>query len=171
MPRRAKQYWLIKSEPDAFSYDDLERAKKKTTPWDGVRNYRARNFMRDDMRVGDGILYYHSNAKPPGVVGVAEVASASYPDATQFDPADSHFDPKSKKEDPRWCLVDVRAVRKLPRFVSLPDLKAEPRLVEMGVVQRGNRLSIQPVNATEWSVVLELGGASARASRSRSKRS
>ncbi len=119
MPRSARRYWLLKSEPNTFSYDDLERAKKKTTPWDGVRNYRARNFMRDEMRVGDGILYYHSNADPPGVAGVAEVASESYPDATQFDPADSHFDPGSKQEDPRWWLIDVRAVKKLPRFVSM----------------------------------------------------
>ena len=159
MPRRAKRYWLMKSEPDVFSYDDLEKAKNQTTHWDGVRNYRARNFMRDEMAVGDGVLYYHSNADPPGVAGIAEVASASYPDATQFDPKDSHFDPKSKEEDPRWWLVDIRAVQALPKFVSLADLKAEPRLEAMGVVQRGNRLSVQPVEADEWKVVLELGGA------------
>ena len=170
MPRRPRRYWLLKSEPNTFSYDDLERAKKKTTPWDGVRNYRARNFMRDEMRVGDGILYYHSNADPPGVAGVAEVASESYPDATQFDPADAHFDKSSKKEDPRWWLIDVRAVKKLPRFVSLAELKDEPRLEQMGVVQRGNRLSVQPVEAAEWKVVLALGGASKGASRGRKKR-
>jgi predicted RNA-binding protein with PUA-like domain len=159
MPRRTRRYWLMKSEPDVFSYDDLERAKDRTTPWDGVRNYRARNFMRDEMAVGDGVLYYHSNADPPGVAGIAEVASEAYPDPTQFDLADGHFDPKSKESDPRWFLVDVQAVRKLPRFVSLADLKADPRLAEMGVVQRGNRLSVQPVEADEWRVVLELGGA------------
>ncbi len=160
MPRRPVQYWLMKCEPDVFSYEHLERAPKKTTMWDGVRNYRARNFMRDQMAVGDGVLYYHSNADPPGVAGIAEVASEPYPDPTQFDPKDSHFDPKSSPEEPRWWLVDVRAVQKLERFVSLAELKEHPELSEMGVCQRGNRLSVQPVEAAEWRVVRRLGGLS-----------
>lgn len=154
-----KRYWLMKSEPDVFSFDDLQKAPKQTTLWDGVRNYRARNFMRDEMKVGDGILYYHSNADPPGVAGLAEVASAAYPDPTQFDPEDSHFDPKSDPENPRWWLVDVRAVKPLKRFVSLAELKAHPELsATMGVCQRGNRLSVQPVEAEEWRLVKRLGG-------------
>jgi predicted RNA-binding protein with PUA-like domain len=148
----------MKSEPDVFSFDDLWKAKGKRTPWDGVRNYRARNFMRDQMRVGDGVLYYHSNAEPPGVAGVAEVASEPYPDPTQFDPRSKYFDPKSTPEAPRWQLVDVKAVKKLPRFVSLQELKESPELATMGVVQRGNRLSVQPVTAAEWREVLRMGG-------------
>ena len=156
MPRRAKQYWLMKSEPDVFSYDDLERAKDRTTLWDGIRNYQARNFMRDEMRVGDGVLYYHSNAHPPGVAGLAEIASEPYPDPTQFDPRSKYHDPKSDPDDPRWVLVDVRAVRPLERFVTLAELKAEPGLADMGVVQKGSRLSIQPVTAAEWKLVQKL---------------
>lgn len=148
----------MKSEPEVFSFDDLLAAKGRRTPWDGVRNYKARNYLRDEMAVGDGVLFYHSNASPPGVAGVAEVASESYPDPTQFDPEDDHHDPGSDPDDPRWFLVDVRAVAKGERFVSLPDLRAEPRLASMGVLQRGNRLSVQPVGAAEWGVVLELLG-------------
>jgi predicted RNA-binding protein with PUA-like domain len=153
-----KQYWLMKSEPDVFSFDDLRKAKKRTTFWDGVRNYTARNFMRNDMRVGDGVLYYHSNAKPPGVAGIAEVASEAYADPTQFDPEDAHFDPKSSRDDPRWSGVDVRAVEKLRSFVSLEDLRAEPRLADMAVLRRGNRLSVTPVTASEWKVIRGLAG-------------
>ena len=153
-----RNYWLMKSEPDVFSFDDLWRAKKRTTPWDGVRNYQARNMMRDGMKIGDGVLYYHSNCKPPGVAGLAEVASAAYPDPTQFDPEDPHFDPKSREEDPRWLLVDVRAVERLKVHVSLDMLRGEPRLSEMVVLRRGNRLSITPVTAKEWKVVRALGG-------------
>lgn len=148
----------MKSEPDVFSFDDLLASKKKTTLWDGVRNYQARNFMRDQMQVGDGVLFYHSNAKPPGVAGLAEVASESYPDPTQFDPKDSHFDPKSNPDDPRWVVVDVKAVQALPRFVTLEELKADSKLTEMVVVQRGSRLSIQPVTPSEWARVKKLGG-------------
>ena len=148
----------MKSEPDVFSFDDLRKAKGKRTLWDGVRNYRARNFMRDDMRVGDRVLYYHSNADPPGVAGVAEVAREAYPDPTQFDPDSKYFDPKSSPDAPRWVVVDVKAVKALPRFVSLADLKANPKLASMGVVQRGNRLSIQPVTDAEWREVLRMGG-------------
>ena len=148
----------MKSEPDVFSFDDLWKAKGRRTHWDGVRNYQARNLMRDEMSIGDGVLYYHSNASPPGVAGVAEVCSEAYPDHTQFDPADGHYDPKSKQEDPRWWMVDVKAVRKLKRFVSLDELKAAPRLKEMMVCQRGSRLSVQPVSAAHWRAVLKLGG-------------
>jgi predicted RNA-binding protein with PUA-like domain len=157
MPR-GKRYWLMKSEPDVFSFDDLWRARKRTTPWDGVRNYQARNFMRDEMRVGDGVLYYHSNCDPPGVAGLAEVASEAYPDPTQFDPEDPHFDPKSSRDDPRWLLVDVRAVEELPRFVDLETLRARKALADMVVLRRGNRLSITPVTAAEWRAVRSLGG-------------
>lgn len=155
---RTPRYWLMKSEPEVFSFDDLWKARKRTTPWDGVRNYRARNFMRDEMSVGDGVLYYHSNAKPPGIAGIAEVASEAYPDPTQFDPADSHHDPKSDPEDPRWLLVDVRAVAKIPSFVALDALKENPKLASMGVIQRGNRLSVQPVTAAEWREVRRMAG-------------
>ncbi len=153
-----KRYWLIKSEPDVFSFDDLWKAKKRTTLWDGVRNYQARNFLRDEMQVGDGILYYHSNCDPPGVAGIAEVASASYVDPTQFDPGDAHFDPKSKPENPRWFVVDVRAVERLPQFVSLDALRGRASLAGMRTLQRGNRLSVTPVTAAEWRAVRSLGG-------------
>ena len=158
MPTRSRRYWLMKSEPSTYSFDDLWREKGHTTPWDGVRNYQARNFMRDEMSVGDGVLFYHSSTSPPGVAGVAEIASEAYPDPTQFDPADSHHDPKSSPEDPRWILVDVKGVAVLPRFVGLAEIKDCPGLSEMGVAQRGSRLSIQPVTAGEWKLVLALGG-------------
>jgi predicted RNA-binding protein with PUA-like domain len=148
----------MKSEPDVFSFDDLWKAKGRRTHWDGVRNYQARNFMRDEMRVGDGVLYYHSNAKPPGVAGIAEVASEAYPDPTQFDPADAHFDPGSSLDDPRWWLVDVVAVTRFDELVSLDALKAEPALSQMAVTQRGSRLSVQPVTAAEWRFVLRMAG-------------
>jgi predicted RNA-binding protein with PUA-like domain len=156
MPKQ--RYWLMKSEPDVYGFDDLLAESKGRTPWDGIRNYQARNFMRDDMRVGDGVLFYHSNADPPGVAGIAEVASEAYPDPTQFDPDSKYFDPKSSEEDPRWLLVDVAPVEVLPRFVSLADLKGEGRLAQMLVVQRGQRLSVQPVTPSEWRLVRKMGG-------------
>ena len=152
----ARKYWLMKSEPDVFSFDDLWKAKDRTTPWDGVRNYRARNFMRDEMSVGDGVLYYHSNANPPGIAGLARVASEAYPDPTQFDPADAHHDPKSDPDDPRWWLVDVQAVEPLPRFLGLPELRESPSVATLGVLKRGNRLSVQPVSAAEWKAIQAL---------------
>lgn len=152
-------HWLLRSEPHVFSFDDLWSAKKRTTAWDGVRNYQARNFMRDSMRPGDPVLYYHSSCDVPGVVGLAEVASEPYPDPTQFDESSKYHDAGSDPKEPRWMLVDVRAARRLPRVVTLADLKGERRLSKMAVVQKGSRLSVQPVTAAQWRVVLELAGA------------
>jgi predicted RNA-binding protein with PUA-like domain len=162
-------YWLIKSEPGEFSFDDLWKAQGKRTAWDGVRNYQARNFMRDGMAVGDGVLFYHSNADPMGVVGLAEVASAAYPDPTQFERGHVHADPGSDPQAPRWLMVDVRATARLPKPVSLADLKAEPGLAAMAVLQRGNRLSVTPVTASEWALVLRLGGVGEKAPSRRRK--
>jgi predicted RNA-binding protein with PUA-like domain len=137
MPER--RYWLLKSEPDVFSFDDLLAAPGRTAGWDGVRNYQARNFMRDDMRVGDGVLFYHSNAEAPGVAGVAEVARAAYPDATAFDPSHAGYDPEESADAPAWLQVDVRAVAAFPRFVPLAAMRTEAALAEMLVLRRGNR--------------------------------
>ena len=158
MSSSKRRYWLAKTEPTSFSWDDLWSSKGQRTSWDGVRNYQARNFIRDEIEKGDLVLLYHSNAKPAGVVGVAEVVRESYVDHTQFDPKDHHFDPKSSPEDPRWLMFDIKALKKLPEFVSLAALKENPRLSEMLVVQRGQRLSIQPVTAVEWKEVLRMGG-------------
>ena len=147
-------YWLMKSEPDAFSIDDLARVG--TEPWSGVRNYQARNFMRDGMQPGDGVLFYHSSCAEPGVVGVAEVASAAYPDPTQFQRKSDYFDPKSTPENPRWMLVDVAFKRKLKRTITLTELKQQPRLDGFALLQRGNRLSVLPVSKAEWTCVLAL---------------
>lgn len=158
MPKPPRRYWLFKSEPSAFSYDDLARSPKSTTAWEGVRNYQARNLLRDEVGVGDRVLFYHSSAEPTGVAGIAEVVRAAYPDPTQFDPKDDHFDAKAKREDPPWLAVDVRALESAPRFVALEELKRDRRLSGMLVVKRGSRLSIQPVTAEEWRTVLALGG-------------
>lgn len=149
------QHWLMKIEPDECSIDDLARLPGQTVPWTGVRNYQARNFMRDAMRVGDGVLYYHSSCAEPGVAGLAEVASTAYPDATQFDPASPYFDPAAKPEAPRWVHVDVRFVRKT-RLLPLARLRATPALAGMALLQRGSRLSITPVTPEEWRTVLAL---------------
>lgn len=146
-------YWLMKSEPEEASIDDLVR--KKRLPWFGVRNYQARNFMRDDMRVGDGVLFYHSSCPQPGIAGLAEVACAAYPDATQFDHKSPYFDPKSTREAPRWVHVDVAIVRKTA-LLPLTQMRAEPSLATMRVLERGSRLSITPVTAAEWKAVLRL---------------
>jgi|SRR5690625_301327 len=149
-------YWLMKSEPNEFSIDDLKALPNQTEPWDGVRNYQARNMMRDQMQVGDQVFFYHSNTKVPGIVGIAEVASASYPDPTQFDPEDAHYDPKSDPEKPRWYLVDVKFKERFPRTISLHELKANPALAEMPLVRRGNRLSVMPVDEQEWQAILDM---------------
>jgi predicted RNA-binding protein with PUA-like domain len=151
-------YWLMKSEPDEFSIDDLARAPKKTTPWFGVRNYQARNFMRDAMRVGDGVLFYHSSTEVPGIAGLAKVASAPYPDASQFDRRSPYYDPNSRREDPRWVNVDVAFVKKT-RVMPLEEMRAYRDLAGMAVLKRGNRLSITPVSEAEWRFIVEkLGG-------------
>ena len=147
------RHWLMKSEPDEASIDDLARAQ--TLPWTGVRNYQARNFMRDEMQVGDGVLFYHSSCPQPGIAGLARVVSAAYPDATQFDPASPYFDAASRPDAPRWLHVDVGFVAKT-RLLSLADLRAVPALADMVVLRRGNRLSITPVQAVEWATVLAL---------------
>jgi predicted RNA-binding protein with PUA-like domain len=151
------QFWLMKSEPGEASIDHLGAAPNQTLPWTGVRNYQARNFMRDAMRVGDGVLFYHSSCAEPGIAGLATVASAAYPDATQFDPASPYFDPKSKPEAPRWLHVDVKLQRKT-RLLSLREMRERPELAGMQVLQRGNRLSITPVTPAEWAAVLKLLG-------------
>lgn len=153
-----KRYWLVKSEPDVFSFDDLLKAPKKTTHWDGVRNYQARNTMRDDMKKGDGVFFYHSSADPTGIVGICEVVREAYPDHTAFDAKDPHFDPKSKKDAPTWYMVDLKAVKKLARLVTLAELKGVKGLEKMVLLQRGSRLSVQPVTAKEWEIVSEVAG-------------
>lgn len=148
-------YWLMKSEPDVFGIDDLER--KGREPWDGVRNYQARNFMRDEMQVGDGILFYHSNAKPPGIAGIARVASTAYPDPTQFDPNSKYYDADSKPDNPRWQLVDIAFERKLSRYLSLDELKQHAdALVDFPLLRKGNRLSVMPVSEAHWNYILQL---------------
>ena len=143
------QYWLMKSEPDKCSIDDVLAAPGRTTPWTGVRNYQARNFMRDGMRIGDGVLFYHSSCPEPGIAGLAEVASAAYPDATQFDPKSDYYDPQSRREEPRWYNVDVRALKKT-RLVPLAELRSQKALKKMITLRPGNRLSITPVTEAEW---------------------
>lgn len=157
-PSTERRYWLFKSEPESFSFDDLLRAPRRRATWDGVRNYQARNSLRDAVQVGDGVLFYHSSANPPGVAGMARVVSGASVDPTQFDPSDEHFDPKSERASPRWVQVEIEAASKLPRFVALDDLRSARALAGMLVLQRGQRLSIQPVTAPEWSTVLKLGG-------------
>ncbi|HEU5436504.1 MAG TPA: EVE domain-containing protein [Telluria sp.] len=147
------QYWLMKSEPDEVSFDDLLAAPERTLAWFGVRNYQARNFMRDQMRVGDGVLFYHSSCAVPGVAGIAEVASTAYPDASQFDPASHYFDAKATQETPRWTSVDVRAVAQ-GRFVPLTELRAMDALEGMVLLQKGSRLSISPVSAGQWRAIV-----------------
>ena len=144
----------MKSEPDAYGIDDLERDRRE--PWDGIRNYQARNMMRDDMRIGDEVFFYHSNCKEPGIVGIAKVASEAYPDPTQFDPESRYFDPKSSEEALRWLLVDVEFVRKLKRTITLAELKAQPRLDGMILTRKGNRLSIMPVDKPHWDLIVGL---------------
>ena len=148
------KHWLMKSEPDAYSIDDLERDGRDM--WDGIRNYQARNMMRDDMKIGDQVFFYHSNCKEPGIVGIAKVASEPYPDPTQFDKKSKYYDPKSKQDDPRWCLVDVEFVRKTRRNVTLTEIKAQKSLEDMILTRKGNRLSIMPVSKKHWDKILSL---------------
>jgi len=149
------RYWLMKSEPSEFSIDDLVAAPKQSTAWFGVRNYQARNYMRDDMKLGDQVLFYHSSCPEPGVAGIAEVSKLAYPDETQFDPKSDYYDPKSTRENPRWLHVDVKLVRRT-RLIGLDELRKHKALADMIILKRGNRLSITPVTPAEWKYVLAL---------------
>lgn len=155
---RPVRYWLMKSEPHECSIDDALAAPDAIVPWTGVRNYQARNFMRDDMRVGDGVLFYHSSCPEPGIAGFARVASRTRPDPTQFDPVSPYHDPKSTPDQPRWLLLDVQALRKT-RLISLAELRATPALAGLRILQRGNRLSITPVEPAEWRTIEAMAGA------------
>lgn len=150
------RYWLMKSEPDSYGIDHLE--KDGTEPWTGVRNFQARNFMRDDMQIGDGVLFYHSSCKEPGVYGLARVASAPYPDPTQFDSKSPYYDPRSTQDKPIWYLVDVAFVKILTTPVLLKDIRSNPLLASMRILERGSRLSITPVSAKEWKEILQMAG-------------
>jgi predicted RNA-binding protein with PUA-like domain len=152
-------YWLMKSEPAEVSVDDALAAPRATVPWTGVRSYQARNFMRDAMQVDDGVLFYHSSCAEPGIAGIARVASTAYPDPTQFDPTSPYHDARSKKEEPRWLLVDVQVVRKT-RNLTLPELRAHPALEDLMILRKGNRLSITPVEPQHWRVISKLLDAS-----------
>ncbi|MBX7220451.1 MAG: EVE domain-containing protein [Blastocatellia bacterium] len=154
----SQQFWLLKSEPTSFSIEDLRNAPNQTTCWDGVRNYQARNYLRDVMQVGDGVLFYHSNAEPAGIAGLAEVVRTGYPDDTAFDADHHHYDPKSNPANPTWFMVDIKLVRVFRELIPLPLLKQTAGLENMQVVQRGSRLSVQPVTAEEWKIILKLGG-------------
>jgi predicted RNA-binding protein with PUA-like domain len=149
-------YWLMKSEPDTFGINDLSNKPNQTEPWDGVRNYQARNMMRDDMKLGDQVFFYHSNCEEPGIVGIMEIVKEGYPDFFAFDPDDKHFDPKSDPENPRWMMVDVKYVRTLSRNITLKELKLHQKLTELALVRRGNRLSIMPVSKDQWEFILSL---------------
>lgn len=150
-------HWLVKTEPASFTFDDLVESPKKTTSWDGVRNYQARNFMRDGMKLGDLVLFYHSGADATAVMGVATVVREAYPDHTAFDVRDSHYDPKSKREAPTWMMVDLKAVERFNRPVALADLRGVKGLEKMALLQKGSRLSVQPVSAREFEIVRKLG--------------
>jgi predicted RNA-binding protein with PUA-like domain len=151
-------HWLIKSEADVFSFSDLLKAPKRTTHWDGVRNYQARNTLRDLMKKGDKVFFYHSNSEPTGIAGICEVVREGYPDHTALDPDHDHFDPKSTPAAPIWMMVDVKAVRALPRLITLAELKGAKGLEKMVLLQRGSRLSVQPVTPKEWAIVCGLAG-------------
>lgn len=156
MTQAETRYWLMKSEPDCFSFADLQAASDSIAGWDGVRNYQARNFLRDELAVGDGVLFYHSNIPRPAIVGLARVVRSGYPDLTALDPREKHFDPRSKPEQPTWYQVDVKAVAPLPQPLTREFLQSHPLLSGMGVLRRGNRLSVQPVSVEEWQAVLNL---------------
>ena len=152
-----KNYWLFKSESNEFSFEDLKKAKNKTTFWDGVRNYQARNFLRDDIKKGDGVLFYQSNSDPLAVIGFCEVIKESYPDHTQFDPGNKHFDPKADEANPTWFMVDIKLKKEFKDPVKLDQIKANSRLKNMKLIQRGNRLSVMPVTKNEWDEILKMG--------------
>ena len=150
------RYWLMKSEPSDVSIDDLAAMPNQTVAWYGIRNYQARNFMRDEMHVGDSVFFYHSNCAEPGIAGIAEVASDAYPDPSQFDPKSKYFDAGSSRDNPRWMLVDVKFVKKLKRVITLDELKNHPAIADMRLLRKGNRLSVMPVESNEWRYFLGL---------------
>ncbi|MFA7229209.1 MAG: EVE domain-containing protein [Melioribacteraceae bacterium] len=150
------RYWLLKSEPEVFSIDDLANEKNQTTYWNGVRNYQARNFLRDDFKRGDKVIFYHSNAEPPAAVGICEIVKEGYPDFTAFDPDSDHFDPKSKKDSPTWFMVDIKFIGKFSRAVSIGEIKANKKLQKMPLIQRGNRLSVIPLTKDEFDELLRM---------------
>lgn len=160
VPRREgeRRFWLLKTEPDVFSFDDLRASPDATTYWDGVRNFQARNYLRDELLLGDGVLIYHSGVDEPAIAGVAEVVREGYPDHTAFDTGHAHFDPKSDPAAPTWMMVDVRAVAPLPEPITLATLRATPSLAPMILLQRGSRLSVQPVSAEEWATIMRMAG-------------
>jgi predicted RNA-binding protein with PUA-like domain len=150
------RHWLMKSEPGEFSIDDLVQRPGQTEPWDGVRNYQARNMMRDQMKIDDRVFFYHSNCEVPGIAGIAEIVQEAYPDFTAFDPGNRHYDPESRKEAPRWFVVDVRFVRKFKRTIALHELRDRPELDGFALIRRGNRLSVMPVTEAQWQFILSL---------------
>ena len=154
----ARGFWLMKTEPDTFSWVDLLKEPDQTTRWDGVRNYQARNFLRDQIKVGDGVLFYHSSTDPPAAVGTAEVVKSGYPDPTQFDRKSKYHDPKSNRDNPRWFVVDIKADNAFKRPVTLKEMREKRGLEKMKLIQRGMRLSVQPVTAAEWKIVTKMGG-------------
>ena len=159
---RERRHWLVKSEPDSFSFDDLLASPGHTSCWDGVRNFQARNFMRDEMKVGDLVFFYHSSTDPAAIVGIAEVARESYPDHTAFDAKDPHYDPKSKRDAPTWMMVDLRAREALPKPLTLAELRGVRGLEKMVLLQKGSRLSVQPVTKNEWEIICRVAGVKTR---------
>jgi predicted RNA-binding protein with PUA-like domain len=147
----------MKSEPEVFSIDDLINAKNQTTFWDGVRNYQARNYIRDEMKVGDKVIFYHSNSEPPSAVGICEIVKEAYPDFTAFDPDNPHYDPKSKKDSPTWFMVDIKFVKKFSHFVSINEMRENKKLQNMKLLQRGNRLSVMPLSKDEFNEIIKMG--------------
>ena len=154
----ARRFWLMKSEPDVFSFEHLKKEPKKTAHWDGVRNYQARNILRDDIQVGDGVLFYHSRIDPPAIVGTAEVVRSGYPDHTQFDPSEKYYDPKANEDNPRWYMVDIRYDCRFEEPLTLPHLREMPQLEGMMLLKKGARLSVQPVTKKQWDIILRHGG-------------
>ena len=152
----AKKYWLVKSEPDVFSLDDLKKSKNQTTHWDGVRNYQARNFIRDEIKKGDGVLFYYSSSDPMGIFGTCEVVKDGYPDHTQFDPESHHYFPSADRENPPWFMFDLKLVEIFKKPVLMQDIKANPKLKNMRLIQRGNRLSVMPVEKAEWDEIIKM---------------
>jgi predicted RNA-binding protein with PUA-like domain len=152
-----KKYWLVKSEPEVFSFNDLKKSKNQTTYWDGVRNYQARNYLRDEMKKGDLVLFYHSNSDPLAVMGICDVVKEGYPDHTQFDKKSDHFDEKADPKNPTWFMVDIKLIKEFNKPVTLDSIKSNPKLKTMKLIQRGQRLSIQPVTKAEWDEILKMG--------------